>query len=239
MTISHNVAHHLEQLIWDGDYQPGHKIPSERQLTQRLGVSRTLIREALKELQGRGIIETRHGQGSFVASVISEVSKNSVLDRLFQDHSRTLYDLLEVREQMEGQAAKLAAERGTKKDFYKITKAFKAMEAVESTDNAQQDYAFHLAIAEASHNPVLIHLLNSIKSVTLESVRASVDNLSHREQFRQQMDKHHKQIYNAIMSRHAQWAQKAAMAHIHHVRESLREIEKNEHSIVRNSSKIL
>jgi len=231
MTVSHNVAHHLEQLIWDGGYLPGHKIPSERQLTERLGVSRTLLREALKELQGRGVIETQHGKGSFVASVISEVTKDSALDRLFHDHSRTLYDLLEVREQMEGQAAKLAAERGTNKDFYQITKAFNAMEAVESTDNAQQDYAFHLAIAEASHNPVLIHLLNSIKSVTLESVKASVENLSQHQQFRKQMQKHHKQIYTAIMSRQAQWAQKAAMAHIHHVRESLREIEKNEHDI--------
>lgn len=239
MTISHNVAHHLEQLIWDGGYQPGHKIPSERQLTQRLGVSRTLVREALKELQGRGIIETQHGKGSFVACVISEAAKDSVLNRLFQDHSRTLYDLLEVREQMEGQAAKLAAERGTSKDFHQITKAFKVMEAGDSKNNAQQDYAFHLAIAEASHNPILIHLLNSIKSFTLESVRASVDNLSHREQFKLQMDKHHKQIYNAIMSRHAKWAQKAAMAHIHHVRESLREIEKNEHGIIRSSSENL
>ena len=235
MTISHNVAEHLEQLIWDGDYQPGHKIPSERQLTDRLGVSRTLVREALKELQGRGIIETHHGKGSFVASVITEVAQDSVLTRLFQDHSRTLYDLLEVREQMEGQAAKLAAERGTNKDFFRITKAFNAMEEGYSTSNAHLDYAFHLAIAEASHNPVLIHLLNSIKSVTLESVKASVDNLSHREEFKQQMDKHHRQIYNAITSRHPQWAQKAAMAHIRHVRQSLREIEKNEDGIIRNT----
>ena len=235
MTISHNVAHHLEQLILDGDYQPGHKIPSERQLTERFGVSRTLVREALKELQGRGVIETQHGKGSFVAGIVPEVAKDGILTQLFQNHSRTLYDLLEVREQMEGQAARLAAERGTDKDFYQITKAFNAMEAVESTNNAQQDYAFHLAIAEASHNPVLIHVLNSLKSMMLKSVEASVDNLSHLTHFRQQMDKHHKQIYNAIISRHPEWAQKIASAHVRHVRNSLQELENNGLGIIRKN----
>lgn len=232
--VAYGVAHRLEQLILEGDYKPGHKIPSERQLTERLGVSRTLIREALKELHGRGIIDTFHGKGSFVSGIIPEVPNESALMHLFHDHSRTLYDLMEVREQMEGHAAQLAAERGTKRDFYQITKAFEAMEEADALTNAHLDHAFHRAIANASHNAVLIHVLNSLKSMMLQSVEAAVSNLSHREEFKSQMDKHHHQIYNAILSRQPQWAHRAATAHVRHVRESLQHIEKAEDGIIRS-----
>ncbi len=69
--ISQSIAHYLETLILDGSLMPEQKIPSERQLAERLGVSRAIIREALHELHGRGIIETRLGQGSFVCSMVS------------------------------------------------------------------------------------------------------------------------------------------------------------------------
>ena len=231
--ISQGIAHRLEQLILDGDYKPGQKIPSERQLTEKLGVSRSLVREALKELHGRGIIKTQHGKGSFVSDILPVVADESVLMHLFQDHSRTLYDLLEVREQLEGQAAKLAAERGTEKDFYQITKAIEALEKSDALVNAKLDHSFHRAIAEASHNPVLIHVLNSLKGLTLQSVQVTLSNLSHRDHIKQQIDKHHRQIYNAILGRQPQWAMKAATAHVFHVRTSLKEIDKAEHGIIR------
>ena len=231
--ISHGIAHRLEQLILDGDYKPGQKIPSERKLTERLGVSRSLVREALKELQGRGVIKTQHGKGSFVSDILPVVADESVLMRLFQDHSRTLYDLLEVREQLEGQAAKLAAERGTEQDFYQITKAMQALEASDALVNASLDHDFHRAIAEASHNPVLIHVLNSLKELTLQSVQVTLSNLSHRNPIKKKIDQHHRQIYNAILSRQPQWAMKAAASHVHHVRMSLLEIDEKEHGIIR------
>lgn len=233
-SIAYGVAHRLEQLILEGDYKPGQKIPSERQLTGRLGVSRTLIREALKELHGRGIIDTHHGKGSFVSEIVPVVPNESALMHLFHDHSRTLYDLMEVREQMEGHAAELAAERGTNKDFYQITKAFDAMIEADALKNAHLDHEFHRAIANASHNAVLIHVLNSLKTMTLQSVEAAVNNLSHREQFKSQMDKHHRQIYTAIISRKPHWAKRAATAHVRHVRQSLQYIEQAEHGIIRN-----
>ncbi len=234
--ISRGIAHRLEQLILDGDYKPGQKIPSERQLTQKLGVSRSLVREALKELHGRGIIETHHGKGSFVSDILPVVADESVLMHLFQGHSRTLYDLLEVREQLEGQAAKLAAERGTQQDFYRITKAMEALEESDALVNAKLDHDFHRAIAEASHNPVLIHVLNSLKGLTLQSVQVTLSNLSHRNNIKQQIDKHHRQIYNAILSRQPQWAFKAATSHVFHVRTSLQEIDEKEHGIIRKAN---
>lgn len=232
--ISQGIAHYLEQLILDGSLSPEQKIPSERQLSTKLGVSRSIIREALNKLQGKGILETRHGKGTFVASIISKPQDNNPLLHLFFGHTRTLFDLFEVRAQLEGQAANLAAQRANTKQRYEITKAFGAMEVADPLTNATHDHAFHHAIAEASHNPVLFHVLSSLKELMLHSVQASVLNLSHRKTFKEQIDKHHRKIFEGIISRQGEVAQKAAIAHVQYVSDSLRKIEKDELSIIRS-----
>nr|WP_245635118.1 FCD domain-containing protein [Marinobacterium profundum] len=233
--IAQSIARHLEELILDGTLAPEQKMPSERALASKLGVSRAIVREALHELHGRGIIETRHGKGSFVSGIVSQPEDTGPLMNLYFGHARTLYDLFEVREQLEGQAAFLAAERATEKDQYRITQAFEAMESADPLTNANLDHAFHRAIVGAAHNPVLVHILNSLKNLMLYTVQASVLNLSHRTTFKQQIDKHHRQIYHAIISRQSQWAQKAAMAHVRHVSDSLRQIEQQEKNIIRSA----
>jgi GntR family transcriptional activator of glc operon len=110
LPIAQSIARHLEELILDGTLAPDQKLPSERALVTKLGVSRAIIREALHELHGRGIIETRHGKGSFVSGIVSQPEDTGPLMQLYFGHARTLYDLFEVREQLEGQAAFLAAE---------------------------------------------------------------------------------------------------------------------------------
>ncbi|MBV1787470.1 FCD domain-containing protein [Marinobacterium sp. D7] len=233
LSTAQSIATHLEQMILDGSLAPERKIPSERQLASRLGVSRAIVREALHELHGRGMIETVHGKGSFVAGIVPTVDESTPLMQLYTGHSRTLYDLFEVREQLEGQAAALAAERATEQDQYRIRKAFEAMEAADPLTNADLDHAFHRSIAEASHNPVLLHVLSSLKNLMLDSVQAAVLNLAHRQAFKQQIDRHHRQIYHAVISRQARWAKKAAMAHVRHVSESLRQIEEQEKRLIR------
>lgn len=235
LSTAQSIATHLEQMILDGTLTPERKIPSERQLSTRLGVSRTIVREALHELHGRGMIETRHGKGSFVSCAVPTLDDASPLMLAFSGNARTLYDLFEVREQLEGQAAELAAERATEQDQYKIRKAFEAMEAADPLTNAELDHAFHRAIVEASHNAVLVHVLNSLKALMLNSVQASVANLNHRRSFKQQIDKHHRQIYHAVISRQAHWARKAAMAHVRHVSDSLRQIEEQEQHLIREA----
>lgn len=235
---SQTIAYRIEQMILEGDLIPKQKIPSERQLAEKLAVSRSIVREALKELQGRGLIETRHGQGSFVSEIVAAPEDKGPFMQLFFGHSKTLYDLYEVREQLEGQAASLAAERGTQKDFYRITKAFDGMANFNSKSRqspAELDHRFHQAIVEASHNAVLVHTLNSLNQLVLHSVQASVSNLSHRESFKLQIDKHHQQIYKAIINQQPERAKKAAMAHVRHVSESLQKIEEHEQSIVRKA----
>lgn len=229
-SMSSSIARRLEQLILDGTLKPGKKIPSERQLSERLGVSRSILREALKELRGRGLIETRHGQGTIVTGLVPRLEPENPLVYLFQDHPRTLYDLLEVRELLEGQAAYMAATRGTEEDFRRITRAFNDIDraqasTTEAHEAARLDHAFHQSICEASHNPVLVHTLQSLMQLMLNTVLASVNNLYHRAPYKEQIDRHHRQIYNAVIGRRPEWARKAATAHIKNIRERLLELE--------------
>ncbi|MBW7471067.1 FCD domain-containing protein [Marinobacter sp. M216] len=236
MAISQEISYRLERLILDGGLAPEQKIPSERQLAARLGVSRAIIREALHELQGRGVIETRHGKGSFVASMVpgsNRIDDQSPLMHLFEGHPRTLYDLLEVREQLEGQAAFLAAQRATSLDRHRITKAFRALEETDPLSNARADHSFHLAIVEASHNPVLVHVLNSLKNMMLMTVQASVANLNPRQEMRKKIVRQHRQLYDAVTSGKPGAAQKAATAHVRFVSDAMRDLEKEGSEVIR------
>lgn len=236
MTQSRAISFQLEQLILDGGLAPGQKLPSERQLAFRLGVSRALVREALHELQGRGVIRTHHGKGSFVASILPgtpEADDSSALMHLYSGHSRTLYDLLEVREQLEGQAAHLAAQRATNMDRVRITRAFERLGETDPLSNAEPDHGFHQAIVEASHNPVLVHILNGLKKMMLLTVQASVANLNPREELRQTIMKQHRRLHRAVLSGRAEAAQKAAASHVRFVITSLRQLEEEGASVTR------
>ena len=236
MAISQEISYRLERLILDGGLAPEQKIPSERQLATRLGVSRAVIREALHELQGRGVIETRHGKGSFVASMVpgsDSVDDQSPLMHLFEGHPRTLYDLLEVREQLEGQAAFLAAKRANSVDRHRITKAFRALEETDPLSNARSDHSFHLRIVEASHNPVLVHVLNSLKNMMLMTVQASVANLNPRQEMRKKIVRQHRQLYEAVIAGKPAAAQKAATAHVQFVSDAMRAMENEGSEVIR------
>jgi len=236
--LSDSLARYLEQLILDGTLKPDGRIPSERQLAQRFGVSRNILREALRALRGRGLIETRHGRGSVVAGLVPRLDQASPLVHLFANHSRTLYDLLEVRETLEARAAFLAAERATDADLHRIGNAFNALEHLsvddDSIDAARRDHAFHRSICEASHNPVLMHTLDSLMQLMMQSVLACVKNLYHRAPSKQQIDRHHREIYEAVIGRQPDRAYNAAAAHIRNVRERLQEIESVEQRLDRS-----
>ena len=232
------IAKRLEELIIDGSLQPGEKIPSERQLCTKLNASRPLVREAMKELRGRGVITTQHGKGSFVTGFLENSSPSSTLTKVYEDHPRMLFDLLEVREVLEGQAARLAAERASEKDLHRITKAFDAMRGAyknneQAMDAAKLDHAFHRSIYEASHNPVLIHTLQNLMQLMLNSVVVTVSNLYHRDRPKQQIEAYHRLIYNAIIDRKANNAERAAMDHIRDVRDGIIEIERAEQRLIR------
>lgn len=230
------VAEQIERLIMDGVLKAGQPLPSERRLTEKLGASRTALREGLKLLRARGLIRTVQGKGSFVAP-ISQVDAGPLV-HLFHSQPRTLYDLLEVRALLEGESARLAAIRGTEADFIMIRRRYEAMVAAhehdtDSATHAHLDHAFHLAVCEASHNPVLTHTLQSLTDLMLGSVFACVNNLYHRDPHRGQIERQHAAVFEAVVARLPEQAHRAATEHVNSVRQSLLDIEQEEQRLVR------
>lgn len=231
------VAEQIERLVIDGVLKAGQSLPSERRLVEKLGVSRTALREGLKLLRARGIIETSHGRGSKVAS-LTGTSETSPLMYLLGSQPRTLYELYEVRGLLEAESARLAALRGTQADYVLITRRYEEMVAAVGTDvspstHARLDHAFHLAICEASHNAVLVHTLSVLTEPLLSSVFASVNNLYHREPHKRVIDRQHARLYNAVVGKLPEQARKAAADHISSICAALREIEQEEQRLVR------
>ncbi len=226
-SVAEKVRGSIEDLVLNGTLSPGKKVPSERQLSERLGVSRSMIREALQELRAKKIIHTYQGRGSYVAEMIEPVDKQGPLLGLILSHPESIFDVLDVRETLEAQASALAAENGTDQDHYWITKAFKAMQCQpeKSTNSAidiDLDHAFHTAIYSASNNPVLMHLLKSLSGLMKSSVMQSVNNLYHSKKYKSLIDADHEAIYTAILQRESEAARIAAANHIQHVREGLK-----------------
>ncbi|MBU3058838.1 transcriptional regulator GlcC [Pseudomonas indica] len=238
------VAERIERLILDGVLKVGQALPSERRLCEKLGISRSALREGLRVLRGRGIVETAQGRGSFVAR-LTQPSDASPLMHLFSSQPRTLYDLLEVRALLEGESARLAALRGTDADFILLTRRYEEMLAAHAEphshdphEHARLDHAFHLAICEASHNPVLVHTLQSLTDLMLSTVFASVNNLYHRPPRMKQIDRQHARLYHAVIERLPEQAQRAAREHIHSIRDNLKEIEQEEQRLVRATMRL-
>ena len=203
-------------------------------------MSRTALREGLK-LRAREIIHTSQGKGSFVAQ-ISKVDAGPLM-HLFNSQPRTLYDLLEVRSLLEAESARLAALRGTEADFIMIRRRYDEMMAAQGSEtdaatHAHLDHAFHRAICEASHNPVLVHTLQSLTDLLLGSVFACVNNLYHREPEKKLIDRQHARLYNAVIARQPEQARRAAAEHVDSVRQSLADIEQEEQRLVRATRRL-
>ncbi|EFV6558362.1 transcriptional regulator GlcC [Escherichia coli] len=247
------VAESIERLIIDGVLKVGQPLPSERRLCEKLGFSRSALREGLTVLRGRGIIETAQGRDSHVARLNRE-QDTSPLIHLFSTQPRTLYDLLDVRALLEGESARLAATlgtlgtlgtqgtQGTQADFVVITRCYEKMLAASENhkeisliEHAQLDHAFHLAICQASHNQVLVFTLQSLTDLMFNSVFASVNNLYHRPQQKKQIDRQHARIYNAVLQRLPHVAQRAARDHVRTVKKNLHDIELEGHHLIRSA----
>lgn len=242
--VAEQVAARIEKLIVDGVLKVGQALPSERRLVDKLGCSRSALREGLRILRGRGIIDTEHGRGSYVAD-LDRADHTTPLMHLFSSQPRTLFDLLEVRALLEGESARLAALRATEVDRLLIARRFEEMVAAhegpqrhDAREQARLDHAFHRAISEASHNPVLVHTLQTLSDLTLSTVFACVNNLYCRPTQKRQIDRQHTRLYHAVMAQLPEQALRAARDHIHSVRDNLHEIEQEEQRLVRATMRL-
>ena len=158
--LSMGVVRQIEGLILRGILRPGERLPSERELSERMGVSRPSLREALSDLQERGLLASKAGAGVFVADVLGSAFSPALIT-LFSSHDEAVFDYISFRRDMEGLAAERAARLGSDMDLKVIDTIFKKMESAHTkrnpADEAHLDADFHLAIIEASHNIIMLH----------------------------------------------------------------------------------
>jgi GntR family transcriptional repressor for pyruvate dehydrogenase complex len=168
MLTRSEVASQLEAEVLSGGLEPGAKLPSERELALRLGVSRPLVREALRSLVERGLVEISPGRGTFVTAGTS-ASAARPLGSHYLRQKVTPYHLIEVRTIIEPAAARLAAERATDAEIAALGHAVEQVGTVESVlDRARWDITLHALVARMSHNPVIETTFESIATLVFE-----------------------------------------------------------------------
>ena len=168
------VAERLRRFIDVQELKPGDRLMSERELAQRLGVSRTSVRQALTALRVSGLVEIRHGDGVYLLRSPEDVVP-SLAEELLQSHAQ-LPAIMEVREALETQTARLAARRRTAADLDAMRQALRDMAAAikQGEDGADADLRFHGAITRAAHNELLASLMDQLADVIDQTRRASL-----------------------------------------------------------------
>lgn len=232
--LSQSVVRQIEQLILRGILRPGERLPSERELSERLGVSRPSLREAIAELQDRGLLATRAGAGIYVADVLGSAFSPALI-RLFAAHDQAVLDYIGFRRDLEGVAAARAAEAGTDTDLKVIDTILHKMEQAHTkrnpADEAELDAQFHLAIIEASHNVIMLHMMRSMFDLLKEGVFYNRQVMFKQRNTRDILLDHHRAINDAIQARDPDAARAAVNVHLTFVEEALdlqQKIAKNE-----------
>jgi len=217
------IVEQIEQLIVDGQLAPGERLPSERDLAEKLSVSRPSVREALLKTEARGLIEMTRG-GGFAVRDITAPTIAEPLAHLLNRHPKAANDLLEMRHGLEAMAARLAAQRATDADLRKLKQALDSMAKPratrDSTAGADADARFHLAVAEASHNVALVHVTRGIFNLMRASIQERHDLFYGDRENRRRIHEQHRAIYTAIAARDSQAARAAAHAHLKFVQET-------------------
>ncbi|WP_050928663.1 FadR/GntR family transcriptional regulator [Aestuariivita boseongensis] len=229
--LSTSVVRQIEGLILRGILRPGERLPSERELSERLGVSRPSLRDAVAELQEQGLLATRAGSGIYVAEVLGSAF-SPALTRLFATHDDAVFDYLSFRKDMEGLAAERAARMASDSDLKVIQVIFDKMVAAQAKRNAEQDAAldaqFHTAIIEASHNIVMLHMMRSMFDLLREGVFYNRQVMFKQHTTREALLDQHRAINDALQARDPAAARAAVEVHLGYVWQALADKQKSE-----------
>lgn len=206
------VAAHLEQLIYSGHFLPGDKLPPEREIAERLGVSRASVRGGMQELALKGLAERSPGRGTIVAASPAEAQQQLVSN--MSTHRRRIVEVIDLRQACEPAVAFRAAHRATAVDLHRLELVLSEARTDMSTDRAVElDEKFHEEIARASQNPLLLSLIQ----VAQEWMRPTRATTHSTPEGRKTSIDGHRAILTAIKERDAEGAQAAMIDHIYDV----------------------
>ncbi|OGB88945.1 MAG: hypothetical protein A3H39_16750 [candidate division NC10 bacterium RIFCSPLOWO2_02_FULL_66_22] len=214
--VSQDIIEQVRDLVTSGRLKPGDRLPSERELSQALSVSRSSVREAVRAMESLGLIEARAGEGTFVASPSGRRGSDPLIASLHQDWS-TQHKLFEVRRVIEPDLAGLAARRATAEQIEKLRAILNDQEAEieRGGTGVKQDSLFHFLMAEATGNDALVRIVDSLMDLLL---RTREQSLQHDERPARSLQQH-RAILAAIEARDARAAERMMREHIRDVEE--------------------
>lgn len=231
--LSHAVERQIELLILRGILRPGERLPAERDLAEKLGVSRPSLREAIAALQDKGLLAARAGAGVYVAEVLGSAFAPALVT-LFATHDDAVFDYLSFRRDMEGLAAERAARLGSDTDLRVIDTIFAKMETAHQKrspeDEAALDAQFHLSIIEASHNIVMLHMMRSMYELLREGVFYNRQMMFKQRTKRTDLLEQHRAINAALQARDPGSARRAVEEHLSYVQTALSELRRAENN---------
>lgn len=213
--LTDQVIEQLRKLVAQGTYRVGDRLPTEGELSEMFGVGRSTIREAMRVLADRGLVEVRHGEGTYVTSRTIRESLEERLERA------VLADIYEARLHLELALAGLAAQRRDPKDIAAMRRSLKQRSAAALAGDvpayADADFAFHLAVAKAAKSPALFDVYESF----VQTVRAPLIAAVMPDYIRNEDDRLHATLCDAIERGEAQRARQLVKSHLN---ESLKNI---------------
>ena len=221
-SLAHGVIEQISSVIRQGLLKPGEKLPTESSLMSQHGVSRTVVREAISHLQASGLVQTRHGIGTFV------LERQQAGLGIEAENILTLRDvlaILELRIGVETETAGLAAGRRSQEQVQELAAALREMQQAmaEGRSAVEADKRFHLLIAQATGNRYFVDILEQLGNAIIPRARLNTPVLEQDKpaDFLERVSREHDDIYRAIERRDAEAARAAMRTHLSNSRERL------------------
>lgn len=213
--IYEEIVEQLKEMISNGELKHGEKLPSERELAESLGVSRASVREALTALEAIGILDIRPGEGTFVRET-SVSATFPPLAMVLEMERNSVGQLMEVRRVLETEIAALAVQRATEEDLKNIENNLDRMKTAQTiAESVEADLRFHFSIAAATHNSILLRIMNTVADLMHNTFRVQREELY--------ADKgteiicEHEAIFQAIRDRDLETAPSKMLQHIENI----------------------
>ncbi len=220
--IYEEVSDSLVAMIKSGELKPGDRLDSVEQMAETFDVSRSAVREALSGMRAMGLVVMRQGEGTFVTKFDASNFTLPVNAGLLMKEE-DIKEIYEVRKILEVGAAKSAALHHQEEDLIALQTAIDEMKQAGNDGEVgeEADMRFHMAIAKATHNDIVIHLMGSVSEVMLSVLKETRQVLIYSEQKRDSLIQEHLAIYEAIQNREPQKAQAHMLLHLTNVEKSL------------------
>ena len=224
--VYEQVIEQIQKNIMDGTFKKGDKLPSERELSEKMAVSRTSIREALRVLETMGVVESRQGEGNFICSNI-EKSLLQPLSMMFKLNNGYLRQNQQFRAALEREAAILAARKCTPLDAAELWVILARLDAAEDEKvRGELDRELHKKIAKIADNPMVYSVLAAADQLTENIVSGTRDYIMKKNNSAREVDDQHHRLVEAIINGDAEQAERCMSEHMDTIERYMEEMQK-------------